>query len=32
MMATLVHRGIASLHAPFISGTIIVSAAYFHGV
>jgi len=29
MMATLVHRGIASLHAPFILGTIIVSAAYF---
>jgi hypothetical protein len=38
MMATPAHRGIASLHAPFILGTIIVSAAYFmafnyqHGV
>src|SRR4029078_6956432 len=38
LMATPAHRGIASLHAPFISGTIIVSAAYFmafndkHGV
>jgi hypothetical protein len=32
MMATLAHRGIAWLHAPSISGTIIVSAAYFHGV